>query len=331
MMTEFHNQAVASYFDSDDDELVEDRLGMRITSGRCSLRKDSRNLIGISIGGGAPNCPCVYIVQVFDDTPASADGQLESGDELTAVGQQSVKSLTRQEVVELIKRAGTTVELFYNKLHAEATQGKTLDIALKKLKHRIVERLDAETADAFGLSRAIIANDSLAKRVEQLDELSEFYEQLVGGMSAAMRQYAFMSRTQRLLGECFVKIAQREEQRVRAAETFRSMGDVHRQALARAGVELLRGMRPVFVGFLTYLRSALPDMRATLKKYLDCKFEYLSYCLKVCMEIYLFLLGRRHFFSSKKVVDGVLPTKLCDARFVEICDFRGRNETQKGN
>ena len=37
---------------------------MRITSGKVVIRKDDGNLIGISIGGGAPLCPCLYVVQV---------------------------------------------------------------------------------------------------------------------------------------------------------------------------------------------------------------------------------------------------------------------------
>ena len=38
--------------------------GMTVTSGVVTISKDSGNLIGISIGGGAPLCPCLYIVQV---------------------------------------------------------------------------------------------------------------------------------------------------------------------------------------------------------------------------------------------------------------------------
>ena len=37
---------------------------MTVTSGVVTISKDSGNLIGISIGGGAPLCPCLYIVQV---------------------------------------------------------------------------------------------------------------------------------------------------------------------------------------------------------------------------------------------------------------------------
>ena len=38
--------------------------GMTVTSGVVTIKKDESNLIGISIGGGAPLCPCLYVVQV---------------------------------------------------------------------------------------------------------------------------------------------------------------------------------------------------------------------------------------------------------------------------
>jgi len=60
--------------------------GMTLTSGTCTLKKDAQNLVGISIGGGAPLCPCLYIVQVFDNTAASRDGSLAAGrNQLTSV------------------------------------------------------------------------------------------------------------------------------------------------------------------------------------------------------------------------------------------------------
>lgn len=37
---------------------------MTVSSGVVTIVKDPGNLIGISIGGGAPSCPCLYIVQV---------------------------------------------------------------------------------------------------------------------------------------------------------------------------------------------------------------------------------------------------------------------------
>jgi hypothetical protein len=64
-------------------DLEEDTLGLTITTGSCTLKKEEPgNLVGISIGGGAPLCPCLYIVQIFDNTPASRDGSLAAGDEI---------------------------------------------------------------------------------------------------------------------------------------------------------------------------------------------------------------------------------------------------------
>lgn len=39
--------------------------GIPTVPGTVTLKKDSQNLIGISIGGGAQFCPCLYIVQVI--------------------------------------------------------------------------------------------------------------------------------------------------------------------------------------------------------------------------------------------------------------------------
>lgn len=40
--------------------------GIPTVPGTVCLKKDSSNLIGISIGGGAQYCPCLYIVQVSE-------------------------------------------------------------------------------------------------------------------------------------------------------------------------------------------------------------------------------------------------------------------------
>ena len=76
---------------------------MTVTSGSVTLDKDSQNLIGISIGGGAPYCPCLYIVQIFDNTPAARDGTLASGDEIVGVSGTSVKGRTKVEVARMIQ------------------------------------------------------------------------------------------------------------------------------------------------------------------------------------------------------------------------------------
>lgn len=101
---------------------------MTVTSGAVTLKKDANNLVGISIGGGAAYCPCVYVVQIFDNTPAALDGSLEAGDEITGVNRTSVKGKTKTEVARMIQGSKEEVTIQYNKLHADPKQGKSLDI-----------------------------------------------------------------------------------------------------------------------------------------------------------------------------------------------------------
>lgn len=82
---------------------------MTVTSGSVVIKKDGTNLIGISIGGGAPLCPCLYIVQVFDNTPAAKDGTLQAGDELIGINGQSVKGKTKVEVAKMIQAAKVNI------------------------------------------------------------------------------------------------------------------------------------------------------------------------------------------------------------------------------
>lgn len=71
------------------------------------------------------------------------------------------------------------VSINYNKLHADPRQGKTLDIIMKKVKHKLVENLSSSTADALGLSRAILCNDTLVKKLQELQNTEHMYQGLV--------------------------------------------------------------------------------------------------------------------------------------------------------
>ena len=84
-------------------------------------------------------------------------------------------SLTRSSPVTVQQ-----IDLRYEKGSSEfkispklTPQGKTLDIKLKKIKHKIVEGLDASTADALGISRAILCNDSLIRKLKGLDQKNQ--------------------------------------------------------------------------------------------------------------------------------------------------------------
>ena len=87
-----------------------------MSSGIITLTKCDANLVGISIGGGAPLCPHVYIVQVFDNTPAAIDQTLESGDRIVAVNNFDVNGRTKLEVARMIQNAGVRPILVTQKL-----------------------------------------------------------------------------------------------------------------------------------------------------------------------------------------------------------------------
>src|SRR6218665_1263069 len=216
---------------------------MRVTSGNVKIMKDSGNLIGISIGGGSPNCPCLYIVQVFDNTPASADGTLEAGDEITSVNGQSCKGSTKVEVAKMIQSIKEDVNIGYNKLHADPKQGKTLDIVLKKLKHKMVDNMSSTTADALGLSRAILCNDSLVKKLQELDRNEYIFKGLISHLNFTLKAYMETVHTFKGFADIFAEIGAHEPQ-AEASLAFSKFADTHRQ-FEREGLALIKEIKPV--------------------------------------------------------------------------------------
>ncbi|KAF0986156.1 hypothetical protein HZS_2948 [Henneguya salminicola] len=67
------------------------------------LEKDSKNLIGISIGGGAPHCPVLYLVQVFENGPAYNSGALQPGDEITSINGCHCRGWSRTDLAKYIQ------------------------------------------------------------------------------------------------------------------------------------------------------------------------------------------------------------------------------------
>ncbi|XP_062546257.1 PRKCA-binding protein isoform X2 [Armigeres subalbatus] len=256
-----------------------ERLGMTVSSGTVVIKKDTTNLIGISIGGGAPLCPCLYIVQVFDGTPAAREGTLQSGDELLGVNGASVKGKTKVEVAKMIQAATEDVTIHYNKLHADPTQGETLDIVLKKMKHRLVEKMSSGTADTLGLSRAILCNDSLVKRLQELERTEAVYKGLVEHAKRMLKAHFDVLQTYQQFGNIFAAISVREPQ-PRASEAFRIFGELHRN-MEKDGIKMIKTLKPILADMGTYLHKAIPDTKLTVKRYADAKFTYLSYCLKI--------------------------------------------------
>lgn len=179
----------------------------------------------------------------------------------------------------MIQTATDEVTVNYNKLHAEPSQGESLDIVLKKMKHRFVESLSSSTADTLGLSRAILCNDSLVKRLQELQATEQMYRGMVEHAKRMLKAHFDVLQTYQAFGNAFAGISVREPQ-PRASEAFRLFGEVHRN-MERDGVKMLKAVKPVLSDLGTYLLKAIPDTKLTIRRYADAKFAYLSYCLKV--------------------------------------------------
>ncbi|KAG6463656.1 hypothetical protein O3G_MSEX014000 [Manduca sexta] len=179
----------------------------------------------------------------------------------------------------MIQSAKDEVTINYNKLHADPKQGKSLDIIMKKMKHRLVENMSSGAADALGLSRAILCNDTLVAKLDELRETESTYKRLVEHSKRMLKSYFDLLQTYKAMGDIFAGIGVKEPQ-ARASEAFSRFGQYHRQ-LERDGIKMLKTLKPILSDMGTYLNKAIPDTKLTIRKYADTKFEYLSYCLKV--------------------------------------------------
>ena len=83
--------------------LLYSEAALSMATGSVTLRKNDKNMIGISIGGGAPYCPVLYIVQLFDKTPAGDSSLMLPGDVIVGVNDKSVRGLSRSQLANAIK------------------------------------------------------------------------------------------------------------------------------------------------------------------------------------------------------------------------------------
>lgn len=145
----------------------------------------------------------------------------------------------------MIQDSEREVVIKYNKLHLQERQGKDLDIILKKIKHRLVENMSASTADALGLSRAILCNDSLAKKMEDLERIEFTYKGLVDHLRHLLKGYLDICHIYKAFGDVFTEIGVKEQQ-PNACESFTKFGETHRN-IEKKGIEMLKRVKPVLM------------------------------------------------------------------------------------
>ncbi|XP_064406147.1 PRKCA-binding protein-like isoform X2 [Halichondria panicea] len=253
------------------------KRGSAAMSKKVTLVKGKNNMIGISIGGGAPMCPVLYVVQVFHRTPAYDDGSLCPGDELVSVNGVSLKGLSRKQTADVIQAEKGEITIVFNKI--EPPKGKSMDIAMKKVKHRIVEKMNESTADSLGLSRAVLVNDKLVAKVDALEKNAKVYKGIAEQARSFLIGVKELTITHRKFGDVFSRVGVYEIQQS-ASLAFSKFGTAHK-TMADEGMKFIVNVGPMLRELYTFLEKAVPDTRLTLKKYTDAKVEFLAYCLKV--------------------------------------------------
>ncbi|KAH7699565.1 protein kinase C-binding protein PICK1 [Aphelenchoides avenae] len=191
----------------------------------------------------------------------------------------SVRGFEKSAVAALIKQTEGQIRLSFNRLQFEPEKGQTLDIVLKKFKHRFVESMDATTADAMGLSRAILCNDLLAKLLDKLDQNEDFYKTLIRIAQDIVKSYVQLSNCHEAFGSTFCEVASREGS-TPEGQFFAALGDSHR-SFRKEEIDLVAKIQDMVDVLQVYATKAIPDAKLSIKKYLDTKFEYLSFCLKI--------------------------------------------------
>ena len=127
----------------------------------------------------------------------------------------------------------------------------------------MVENMSSQTADALGLSRAILCNDSLVKKLDELERTELMYKGLVDHTKRVLRGYFDLlmvckgRKSERLLfcntsdftftfsgmGDVFCNIGVREPQKT-ASEAFCQFGEYHRM-MEKYGIKMLKATKPV--------------------------------------------------------------------------------------
>uniref|UniRef100_A0AC35U7Y7 PRKCA-binding protein n=1 Tax=Rhabditophanes sp. KR3021 TaxID=114890 RepID=A0AC35U7Y7_9BILA len=243
------------------------------------IEKDSKGHIGIAIGGGYPICKSIYIVQIFEGSPSANNKEIQVGDDILGINGKSVVGLSKNQVANLIQSAKGKVKIAFLPLEQSINEEQTLDIAFKKIKHRIVEFLDSETADALGLSRAILCNDLLLQSLQKMEHNTVFYDKLVSTLNCMTKNSYGIAKAQSKISTSFCEIAAKTNNSV-ANNLYTAFGEGNKNMI-KVNQNMGDKIAIIEESLKNYGEKAIPDTKEALKRYLDAKFEYLSYCLKV--------------------------------------------------
>ncbi|XP_065193464.1 PRKCA-binding protein-like isoform X2 [Sycon ciliatum] len=187
--------------------------------------------------------------------------------------------MKRIDVANKIKNSGNPVRITGNKLTFDVIEGITIDILMADFKHRILDYVSANMADKFGLTRAMLVNDDFVQRFELLEKNEASMKQLSIRIHSLLKAFKDQCSVNRELAEVFSELSQVDADMARR-KTSTLIGEAHRQ-FTKGGLKFIKESSPIIADMNTFLSKAIPDSRATIRHYLDLKYIFLSFCLKV--------------------------------------------------
>ncbi|KAL7678082.1 hypothetical protein ACOME3_004311 [Neoechinorhynchus agilis] len=219
--------------------MIENEFGIETRVLTCKLKKQN-NMIGISIGGG-------YSV----DKAAKLIKELE----------------------------GPEIRITYKKLLVNVSTflDSDMEMFIKQLKHKFVEKVDSGIADFLGITRAVIRNDPLVTKMKHLDNLYRFHDRLIPLLRKYEKGSQKLFSIHREFGNALADMGARDPQES-ASDAFTRLGDAHRAIEAKE--EHLRKILCEVVGRMrNFVTNIFPDLEETKKRYLSAKYDFLSCCL----------------------------------------------------
>ena len=119
--------------------------------------------------------------------------------------------------------------------------------------------MSSSTADALGLSRAILCNDSLVKKLDELERTEFMYTGLIDHTRRMLRAYFDVFLVYKDLGDTLCAIGVKES--AAAHEAFTKFGEYHRQ-MEKVGIHMLKKTKRVCMFFPFCFFFELKKMRS---------------------------------------------------------------------
>eukprot|EP00123_Amoebidium_parasiticum_P013273 comp21868_c2_seq1/m.31277 comp21868_c2_seq1/g.31277 ORF comp21868_c2_seq1/g.31277 comp21868_c2_seq1/m.31277 type:complete len:423 (-) comp21868_c2_seq1:79-1347(-) len=232
------------------------------------LRK-ANNTLGLSVGGGAPLCPCLYVARIYPGEPASQQHLLEVGDELVAVNGQSLSGMSRDQAAEVMRQAGNIVRISYIKFDTnsvEETFDLRFNVGVNTLIVGMAELMGKDAVDSFQLHEQVeLESDDLLRQLEQFKRTNDSHRALPRQLLMYKNAVADMADSHKQLAECLIaEVAKQTDQSLfKCAE---------KTAAAHKGTQkaldvVVAAMHPFYDSMETLADKALGDYQMTLDKY----------------------------------------------------------------